>query len=199
MVFVGDVSWQESAEPIVQVNPEGLDVRFRKYRGAVTGLQAFLNNLSRGSTGYGLYLTGWTNDDHPQFPTVYLTTMGLIRTKDAIISNDKTIQNYTISTEEPEAATREIQYYSPVTTYRYISNSRVTAPTRTGVFGEIVVLSSVIRTDDGKVYKGLAPAALVSALQPAQVILPISVKCDQIPATPYFQVEETVAKVYKPQ
>lgn len=197
--FTGDVSFKESAEPVYNVNDFGMDGITRKFRGAVHLLDTFLRSLNRGQTYNGCYLTSWTHDDHRSFPEVTLTYKGVIESRDPLGTSETGISTVTTTTATPIEASRDVQYYSPQTTWRYVTNSRQISAKVGDVYGNIVVINSVIRDKYGNIYTGVAPAGLVTALLLPEKKVLVNLRSEPVPGTPFFENEETIAKMYLPK
>ncbi len=199
VTYKGEQEFVDQCVPAPVKNEFGIDVLSRKMRGRASGLLAFLLTLRQGQQYGRFYLQSWQPDTDPIYPTVTLVYKGLVDgLPDAMINDQTSTQTVTISTSTPSNASRTIQFWAPSTSYRYISLSRPNGFLYSGISNDRnpIVFSSVINDEQGIIYKGNAPAALVTALTPAIVNLQQSQDAQEVYGTPYFEVEEVVIKTY---
>jgi hypothetical protein len=204
MDYEGSTAFEEMCQPYPSKSPFGLDTVNRKFKGAAPLLRGFLNSLSQGSPcpDYtGCYLSTWTADDNPVYPEVVLSYVGLLKGNlpDPIGEDEITLQNITVTTETPTKASREIEYEALTTRWRYIERTRSTGKFKNTSYNmDPFIRSSVIRTEDGKVYTAAVPIPLFTALTPPVRPRRIALTCNPVPGTPFFECEETICRMYLP-
>lgn len=199
ITYKGNVTFDDAMEPRAGKSDWGMDTLTRRMKGASTLLAAYLATLVQGDTyaynSHTYYLQTWEPDDDSVFATVTLSYKGLNAGIPAASAVDETtIQTTSISTDSPEKATRDIEFYSPQTTWRYINSGRPAFAS----YGSIAngrtasIIRSVITDKDGKRYPGNAPAGLVSALFVSASNRVTGPHCEPIYGTPYFECQDVV-------
>lgn len=178
--------------------------------------------------GHVFYLQTWENDDHPYKPTVTLNYKGLVEgIPDPTSIDDMSIQSVNISADfdppvtvgketvrwidasgtlqyltsdvKASSATREIEFYSPQTTWRYIRGSRPVFSTYNSVNGrEPIVIRSVTRLDNGRVYTGNVAVAVASALGRVASNKVVGPNATPVHGTPYFECQDVVQRGFWP-
>ncbi len=215
VTYVGDVAFEDAMEPRAGKSDWGMDTLTRKMKGASTLLTAFLGTLNQGDIyfyrGQNFYLQTWEADDDPVFSTVTLNHKGLRSGIPAPAAVDETtIQTTSIGADisslsitnadgtTAKTATRDIEFYCPQTTWRYITNGRPTAPTYSTIANgrSPIVIRSTITLDNGTRYTGNAPIGLVTALTPALIVKVLGPHDQPIFGTPYFECEDVVQYGY---
>lgn len=206
--YNGSAIFHEQCQPHPSKNEFGIDTLSRKFRGPATKLSAFLSGLAQGQVYNSFYLQTWAADEDPVFPTVTLSYKGLLRRiPDPISTDDTAMQSVSLSTsrDDPEGSgkvinwVRDIQFWASTTTWKYISNSRPTAPRYTAINGNRnpVIFRSSITGSNGKVYAGAnAPADLITSLTPAATSIVQSSSAEQVYGTPWFECQDTVIRTF---
>lgn len=218
--YWGSTSFEDICVPTQGKSEYGIDTVTRKMKGAAYLVTQFLASLQQGQAfnfrsvsatditqvfgggGTGIvYLQTWQSDDDPVYPTVSLNYKGLLAGSPPKPqgTSELTLQSCTVSCASPTNASRDITYYSPQTSWKYISNGRVTTQQNQEVTGNSPeIFSSVIRNADGTVYFGNAPVGLVTALTPAVVFGKLmNLQCTPVWGTPFYEVDEVVATVFQ--
>ena len=184
--------------PIASKSDWGIDTLTAEFSGALPGLVTFVAALAQGQTrtynGQTFYLQSWSDDKDTTYPTVTLTYKGLFSgIPSPLVSGQTIVQSGTISCTSPSVASRTFSYYTRQTTTRYISTSRPVLPTYTtpDIPYTPFIYKSEIREENGTIYPGSAPAALVTALTPGDPTPQTTMNCNEIIAgVPLFECEE---------
>lgn len=218
VTYLGRTEFAENSLPFLAESPDGgLDSLTRTYIGAAPLLEAFLEGLTKGGSftynGELYYLTNWTPNGDKLWPEVSLQWVGLSDgAAEPIGDDDFSVQSITINADvtetfEGESVTvnveRQIEYIAAQTTWRYTATARPTVAlvgtTATGI--NPTILRSVITVsggeNDGKRYGGAnAPASYVTATTPGVADMVLSLRSTEVYASPFFLVEEVVARMF---
>lgn len=204
VTFVGNGDFADAHEPVSGKSEWGMDTLQRTMRGKQTSLVAYMVTLAQGATltwnSQTYRLQSWECDNNPVFPSVSLLYKGLFSgIPDPFVSGTQIEQTFSISCSSPQNASRDIRYLTRSSEYKYIKSGRPTGPTYTDldVDIDIVILQSVIRTEDGGVLFGSVSVGLLAALTPAEYNLAL-MSCVPVFGTPFFECTDIVTKLYGP-
>lgn len=183
-------------------NEWGIDTLERTLSGPAPTVIDFVDTLRQGQSysfnDQQFYLQTWNQDNEVIFPRVILQYKGVLNgIPDPFVSGQQTEQTATLSCSSPQDATRDVRYITRQTEYRYIAETRPTAPkyTTIDVDQAAIILSSTIRTSDGKVYFGTVSAGLLSALSWVGYNDVAMMQCAPVFGTPYFEATDTVLRL----
>lgn len=215
VTYLGRTTWAECDLPRQSEVQWGLDSLTRTFTGAAPLLEAFVQAINKGNSytyaGSTYYLIDWSVGGTKVWPELTANYLGQSSGTPPPVGDDSwSPQTITISatvpSDDPDAedgatmtVERTIDYIAYQTTWRYIRTARPTAAEvghPAGAFFPII-LRSVITTSTGHTYAGQnAPAGLVSATTPAVVDIVLSLDATEIYATPFFEITETVARMF---
>ena len=204
VTYTGDATFDDVHEPVSGKIEWGMDTLTRTMSGKQPLVATFVAGLSQGAAySFGsntYYLQTWESDNNPVYPRITLHYKGLvggIPTPKA--SGQQITQSVSVTCSSPQAASRDITYVTRQSTTLYIASGRPTGSTYmldiTFTATNIYTLSSVIRTEDGAIYHGSAPAALVVALTPDTATQSF-MQCTPVVGTPYFECSDTATFLY---
>lgn len=218
IVFTGVIDvMHDQFYPRPEKNEWGVDVLTREVRGCVPAYLEFETTLEQGAAfefnGKTFYLQTWQQIGDPVFPGLRLTYKGLINgIPTASETRSATMQSATISAEVTSststygdiyAASKDVQYISPSSTWRYITTTQPTGAAYSDAFGSVTVLKSVITVNSIKdeqertfTMSNTAPAAVVTALTKSALPIAVSHTSNPIYGTPYWECEDVVALLY---
>ena len=180
----------------------GMDMLVRTMRGTQPQVASFVAGLAQGSTytfnGTTYYLQTWEPDNGAVFPSVSLHYKGLVGgIPNPKASGQMIEQSISLTCNSPQDASREIRYVTRQTSTLYIASSIPTGPSYgLDVSINIRVIQSVIRTGDGALFYGSAPAALVTALTPSEVTRAF-MRCSPVVGSPYYECEDVASLLYQ--
>lgn len=219
VTYIGETDFKDTFTPVAGKSEWGMDTLTRVLKGSAPKLEAYVRALRQGQTFNGFVLQTWTPDQDPVYPEVTLNYKGLTNGIPAPLSSADTIeQSVTVSASGDNTqfgldedvygavtvASREIQYITRQTVWRYITNRRPTGPKYTGLdvpFDPIIIKSSItIQNTEGnsRTFGGrLAPVALVTALQPVATNIVTGPNATPVPGTPWFECEDRVTRIYQ--
>ena len=189
-------------------SPEGLDIYDTVWAGPKNVKDVYERLFVHGSqtlAGHqSMYLVAVDYEEGRSFGAFQLRWVGLKRggrMPDPFIVRRISIKTSGSSTDSPEAATRDLSYWSPELVFNYATTEETLEPQQDGSGVEVPtyalrVIRDVIETDEGRIYRGSAPAGLVSALTLAPVWRVAGLNSAQIEYTPFWSNEEVWAYEY---
>lgn len=203
VTYIGETDFVDQSTRAPNKNEYGMDVLIRRMKGAAPRLVEFVGGLRQGQThavgGATFYLQSWSVDENPIYPTVTMVYKGLIAgIPDPIGEDSYGLRTASMSTDSPEKASRDIQYYAFQTTWRYVRNYRPISAQigNTSAMISPRIIYSVITDKDGKRYPGNAPIGLVGALTPPSGNRLVSMNVTPVVGSPFFECEETIENAY---
>lgn len=217
VTYLGRTAFGENSLPFLSEAPEGrgLDTLTRTSIGAAPLLAAFLESVEKGISfeynGELFYLTSYQPNGDKLWPEVTFNYLGLSDGPAAPIGDDDfSVQSVTITAQVPtdeegaEEGTmmdveRTIDYLAFQTTWSYVRAARPTGP-EVGYTSRDLgpwIKGSRITTSTGKTYAGAnAPAAIVTATTPGIANMLLSLRSTEHHYTPFFDVDEVIARMY---
>lgn len=212
LTYQGVTTFTDIGNPVTSKNDWGIDTIIRRVRGPVTNLDTYVAGLAQGQGYNGFYLQTWGIDDRPPYATVTLYYKGLHRgtIPDPAAFDETGICSTSIGADvaslnitnsdgvAAKTAVRDIEFYCPQTTWRYIRYGRPSGYSYGAIANgrTATIIRNVIRLDNGMEYRGNAPAGLVTALylNPSNRI--IGPHAEPVHGTPYYECHDIVANGY---
>lgn len=194
-------------------NEWGIDTLERTLSGPAPTVIDFVDTLRQGQSssfnGQQFYLQTWNQDNEVIFPRVILNYKGVLNgIPDPFVSGQQTEQTVTLSGSKSVTSgsppvtvvtgyTRDIRYITRQTEYRYIADTRPTAPiyTTIDVDQAAIILASIVRSDNGKTYPGNVPSDILSLLSWIGYNDVSMMQCAPVFGTPYFECIDTVLRL----
>lgn len=220
VTYKGFLEFEQCSAHLPTKNEFGVDDMVLYYTGAMPKLPAFLAGLKQGRrfdhNGRAWYLQTWTVSDDKLWPIVSLNCKGLAEGVLPVARHETALilQNITVNATISENAgspddpidvqlTRDINYRCMQTTWYYVTVGEPNAAkfgTISKPFNPGILSSTITATDDFRGTRnfngGNADAAYVTATFPATVDILLDLTSSQIYGTPYFEVAETVARMF---
>ena len=210
--YIGDyLNLRDVHPPIAGMDEWGADTLERTIRGSVPAALAATLVKGQQYLSAAFFLQSFKPFDHPIFPGYSLSYKGFINGFPADVwKNDLAQQTCTCTCSSPQQATREIVYYAPQTTYRYITNGQPLLPKYhdikvnpyasgfgQGLDAEPYIFSSVITIQGQGVQSGSVDLATLDALTPIVIPQMGDMTSTTIIGTPYWEVSEPWQRIFQ--
>jgi hypothetical protein len=204
--YIGAIEFRDMYIPKSDKDPWGADTLERQMRGPACIYDSWYNQLGQGAvykdstTGVSYYVQSWSPVQDKIFPGATIVCKGLSAgLPKVLIKGGQVDLSGTITCTTPQQASRTVRYTSWRTVYRYITNSKPTAPSYTAIDVNIDpnknIFFSQITLANGSIVYGNAPGDLVTALTTIGFYDLASLdSCEPILGTPYYECQDTVTR-----